>query len=103
MSQVDLLEVVQVPVPEDVLIDAEEVVEAEVEDLGGGVQGRDLGEGRVEALHRLLASLPLADAVLGTVAIRGGFQDNKKEDGYQPTLMFCAILPLPFKPRHSPG
>lgn len=72
MSQVDLLEVVQVPVPEDVLVDAEEVVEAEVEDLGGGVQGRDLGEGRVEALHRLLASLPLADAVLGTVAIRGG-------------------------------
>ena len=73
MSQVDLLEVVQVPVPEDVLVDAEEVVEAEVEDLGGGVQARDLGEGRVEALHRLLAPLPLADAVLGTVAIRGGF------------------------------
>ena len=72
MSQVDLLEVVQVPVPEDVLVDAEEVVEAEVEDLGGGVQARDLGEGRVEALHRLLAALPLADAVLGTVAIRGG-------------------------------
>ena len=23
------------------------------------------------------------------------YQDNKKEDGDQPTLMFCAILPLP--------
>ena len=77
MSQVDLLEVVQVPVPENVLVDAEKVVVGEVEDLGGVVQGRDLGEGGVEALHRLLAALPLTDAVLGTVAISRGFLKNK--------------------------
>ena len=23
------------------------------------------------------------------------YQDNKKEDCYQPTLMFCSVLPLP--------
>ena len=73
VSQVDLLEVVQVPVSKHVLVDPEEVVEREVEDLGGGVQGGDLGEGRVEALNSLLATLPLADAVLGTVPICGGF------------------------------
>ena len=77
MSQVDLLEVVQVPVPEDVLVDAEEVVVGKVEDLGGAVQGRDLGESGVEALHGLLAALPLTHAVLGTVAISRGFLKNK--------------------------
>ena len=77
MSEVDLLQVVQVPVPENVLIDAEEVVEGEVEHLGAGVQGRDLGEGRIEALHRLLPSLPLADAALWTVPVRQGFLKNK--------------------------
>ena len=76
MSQVDLLEVVQVPVPENVLVDAEEVVVGEVEDLGGVVQGRDLGEGGVEAFHRLLATLPLTDAALGAVAIGGGVLEN---------------------------
>ena len=77
VSEVDLLQVVQVPVPEHVLVDAEEVVEGEVEHLGAGVQGRDLGEGRVEALHRLLPPLPLAGAALWTVPVSQGFLKNK--------------------------
>ena len=36
--------------------------------LGGGVKLRDPRERGVEALHRLLAPLPLAGAVLGAVA-----------------------------------
>ena len=77
VSEVDLLEIVQVPVSEHVLVDPEEVVKGEIEHLGASVQGRDLGEGGVEALHRLLAALPLTDAVLGTVAISRGFLKNK--------------------------
>ena len=94
MAEVDLLEVVQVPLPEHVLVDPQQVVEGEVQHLRvellnfdidttttieygmekedlylcGGVQLRDPGERGVETLHRLLAPLPLAGAVLRTVA-----------------------------------
>ena len=54
VSEVDLLQVVQVPLPQHVLVDTKEVVERQVEDLGGGVQHGDLGQGGVDALHRLL-------------------------------------------------
>ena len=76
VSEVDLLEIVQVPVSEHVLVDPEEVVKGEIEHLGASVQGRDLGERGVEAFHRLLATLPLTDAALGAVAIGGGVLEN---------------------------
>ena len=79
VSEVDFLEVVQIPVSEHVLVDPQQVVEGEIEHLGAGLQGRDLGEGGVEALHRLLPSFPLADAALGAVAIGRGVLKNKKE------------------------
>ena len=52
-------------------------VSAEVEDLRVLAHGGDGDEGGVDALHRLLAALPLTDAVLGTVAISRGFLKNK--------------------------
>ena len=82
VSEVDLLEIVQIPVSEHVLVDPEEVVEWEIEHLGASVKSRDLGERGVEAFHRLLATLPLADAALGAVAIGGRVLENNNNVYY---------------------
>ena len=49
--------------------------------LCGGVQLRDPGERGVEALHRLLAPLPLAGAVLGAVAQGRGLLNTEFING----------------------
>ena len=123
MAEVDLLEVVQVPLPEHVLVDPQQVVEGEVQHLRvellnfdidttttieygmekedlylrGGVQLRDPGERGVEALHRLLAPLPLAGAVLGAVAQGRGLLNTEFINGMR--IMQTELHRL--KQRHS--
>ena len=65
--------------------------------LRGGVQLRDPGERGVEALHRLLAPLPLAGAVLRTVAQGRGLLNTEFINGMR--IMQTELHRL--KQRHS--
>ena len=65
--------------------------------LRGGVQLRDPGERGVEALHRLLAPLPLAGAVLGAVAQGRGLLNREFINGMR--IMQTELHRL--KQRHS--
>ncbi len=69
VPHVDLLEIQQAARAECVLRDPDEAVLGEVEDLGGGVEAGEAGEGVVHALHGLLPALPLAEAALRTQAV----------------------------------
>ena len=71
VPKVNLLKIVEIPVSQDSFVDPKQVVERQVEDLGGGLQHGDPREGGVDTLHRLLASLPFTDTVVGTVALSG--------------------------------
>ena len=71
VPEVNLLKIVEIPVSQDSLVDPKQVVERQVEDLGGCLQHGDPGEGGVDTLHRLLASFPFTDTVVGTVALSG--------------------------------
>ena len=71
VPEINLLQVVEVPVPQHRLVDTKQVVERQVEDLRGGVEHGHLGQGGVETLHGLLSSFPLTDTIVGTVALCG--------------------------------